>query len=207
MKHYDIYKQVDPKEIENLVQSAAMTQLITLRQEDVQIGMFNPVYREGCFFLHLNKTDSQFQAIQRGASCRLVFFDFLCHIPSYWVHAENGGAATSYYRYAEFTCDTKIYVDADEVAEVCQNLLDKYQPEGGYAPLNLDSPLYKESLQILGIVCLKPVATLSKWKLGQNRPIKTRLQIMEELKQRNQGNDSRAREEIQKWIHSQQNPL
>jgi predicted FMN-binding regulatory protein PaiB len=51
---------------------------------------------------------------------------------------------------------------------------------------------------------LKPVQITTKWKVGQNRPVEKRLEIIEKLKNRNQGNDLRAAMEVERWIQMHQ---
>ncbi len=202
MKHYDIYRQTDEVEILNLIKSTSMSLLLTQTECDLQTGAFNPVHKEGLFYLHLNRSDEQFLALNKRPKARLVFFDFLCNIPSYWVDKDYGGAATSYYRFAEFDCDARVFVEFNAVATMCQLFLDHYQPEGRYAPLMVNIDIYKESFQTLGIVELKPTRTIAKWKLGQNRSIEQRRQIMTNLKDRNRGDDLRAVQEMEKWIQT-----
>src|SRR5262245_4782680 len=102
MKHYAVSKQEDPKEINDLISALPMCTLVTVTDQEILTGVFNPVYVDNSFYLHLNKTDDQFKALDQGARSTLTFFDFLCVIPSHWVDPQYGGAATSYYRHAEF---------------------------------------------------------------------------------------------------------
>lgn len=205
MKHYEATRQENRDEVEELIFFSPMALLLTIGDELIS-GVFNPVYRNGKFILHLNRTDEQFKALQAGASARLIFFDHLANIPSYWVDENYGGAATSYYRFADFDCTIETYLDAGAVAKISQEFLDRFQPEGGYAALSPDSEIYKSSFKILGIVELTPKRTTAKWKLGQNRPVATRTEIARKLRERNAGNDARAAEEVEKWIRRRENP-
>jgi len=200
MKNYDHYMQTDEAEIRDLVENSPMGLLLTQEGERLQSGMFNAVWHEGRLYLHLNRSDEQFKALKKNPKARMIFFDFLCHIPSHWVDAHYGGAATSYYRFADMTCDAKIYTDLEDVARVCQIFLDQFQPGGGYASLQENPEVYLSSYKILGIVELIPTQTLAKWKIGQNRSVKMRNQIAEKLRSRAQSQDLRAAHEVEKWI-------
>jgi predicted FMN-binding regulatory protein PaiB len=200
MKHYPKYFQKNESEVDRLVQSMSMCLFSTFNGEKKETGVFNPVYRDGIFTLHLNKTDDQFKTLLNSNSAELIFFDFLCNIPSYWVDEKDGGVATSYYRYAEFKCEVKIYSSAEEVAHKIGCFLEKYQAEGGYVPIKVDSPIYKRSLNMLGIVELRPKEVVTKWKLGQNRSVEKRQEIIEKLKMRNDKEDHRAAVEVERWI-------
>ncbi len=204
MKHYPMYVQKEETEIDRLIQSMSMCLVSTYNVEKREMGVFNPVYKDGIFSLHLNKTDEQFKMLENSYRADLIFFDFLCNIPSYWVDEQDGGVATSYYRYAEFKCEVRTFSKPEEVAEKVGCFLEKYQSEGGYAPITATSPVYKSALKMLGMVELKPVQITTKWKVGQNRPVEKRLEIIEKLKNRNQGNDLRAAMEVERWIQMHQ---
>jgi predicted FMN-binding regulatory protein PaiB len=200
MKHYPIYKQEKSSEVERMVQSMSMCLFTTINAEKRETGVFNPVYQDGVFYLHLNKSDEQFKSLLKFPKAELIFFDFLCNIPSYWVDAFNGGVATSFYRYAEFKCKVETYTEVEDVAATVGRFLEKYQSEGGYAPIDSKSATYQKSLNMLGIVELRPVEVISKWKLGQNRPVEKRIELIKRLRLRNHGNDFRAAEEIERWL-------
>jgi predicted FMN-binding regulatory protein PaiB len=200
MKHHSHYEQKNAEEINSLIQSMSMCILSTGADGKNQNGVFNPVYKDGLFYFHFNKTDDQFKMLERSSSATLIFFDFLCNIPSYWVDENDGGVATSYYRYAEFKCEVKTYSSPEEIHENVGIFLDKYQPEGGYSSLSMDKSFYLRAYKMLGMAELKPIETISKWKLGQNRPVELRQSICEKLMLRNIGNDFRAAEEVTKWI-------
>lgn len=197
MKNYPMYMQSSQSEIERFIEAQSMCTVSSGEHN----GVFNPVYLNGDFFFHLNRTDEQFKELQVRKKGTLIFFEFLCNIPSYWTDPQDGGVATSYYRYAEFTCEVEIYTSKEELANVLPVFLEKYQKEGGYEKLTLDSPIYQNDYKVLGIAKFTPTKTLAKWKVGQNRPIEKRLEIIQKLQFRNSGLDILATEEIQRWIN------
>lgn len=201
MKHHSHYVQKNKEELNALIQSMSMCLLITGTDGKTENGVFNPVYQDGLFYFHFNKTDGQFKMLERSPTATLIFFDFLCNIPSYWVDSEDGGVATSYYRYAEIKCEIKTYSTPEEIHENVGIFLKKYQPEGGYSALSMDRNFYLRAYKMLGMAELKPIEIITKWKLGQNRPVELRKSICEKLIARNQGNDKRAAEEVMKWIN------
>ena len=116
MKHHSYYIQKNQSEVEQLIQSSSMCLFNTGNEN----GVFNPVYQDGKFYFHFNKTDEQFKNLEKTGKATLIFFDFLCNIPSYWVDKEDGGVATSYYRYAEFHCEARTYSSPEEIHENVQ---------------------------------------------------------------------------------------
>lgn len=200
MKHCSKFQQTNTEEVERLIQSLSMCVLTTFDDGKKETGVFTPVYIDGVFYLHLNKTDNQFKALKRSLKGELLFFDFLCNIPSYWVDKLDGGVATSYYRFAEFNCEVRAFDDVATLAHKMDIFLKKHQSEGGYVPITAESSIYKKSLLMLELVEMRPIETITKWKLGQNRSVEKRLEIIENLKLRNHKEDLRAAQEVERWI-------
>src|SRR5262249_4863114 len=152
------------------------------------------------FYLHMGRGDEQVSALRSTGRATLVFQDILAVIPSYWVDAHYGGAATTYYRYAAFTCAARVIEEPAEVVSVLQGLMDRFQPEKGYEPLSAGSERYRKSVESLAIAELKVLSVDAKWKLGQNRPEAVRLEVAKRLRERGEGHDARAADEIERWI-------
>ncbi len=196
MKNYPMYMQNNQEEIERFIQGLSMCTVSTGEHN----GVFNPVYLDGAFYFHLNRSDEQFIEVIEKKAGTLIFFEFLCNIPSYWIDPQDGGVATSYYRYAEFNCEAIVYTEKEDMAKLLPIFLEKYQSEGGYETLKLDSAIYQSDYKVLGIVKFTPKRVLAKWKMGQNRSVEKRREIIEKLKKRNHGLDHKACEEIERWI-------
>lgn len=163
-------------------------------------GVFNHVYKDGNFYFHLLRTDDQYKDLKANPELKIIFFDFLCNIPSYWIDEKDGGVATSYYRYAEFFGTVEFLESREDLAKILPYFLETYQSEGGYDKLEIDTELYQSDYKALGIVRLSAKQFKTKWKLGQNRSIAKRLEIVGKLRERNLDGDGRASEEILKWL-------
>lgn len=205
MKHYPNTVQNNETEINRFIQEMKMATLTTYNQsssiDDIESGVFNPVFINNKYYLHLNRTDSQVKTMLETKKAKLTYFDFLCNIPSYWIDTDDGGVATSYYRHLDLFCDVKIYQDEKSLSEMLEMFLIKFQPEGGYQPINLQNKIYHSDFKVLVIAELVPYKQISKWKLGQNRDISKRLEIIDKLNQRNEQNDKRAAFEVSNWIN------
>jgi len=119
-------------------------------------------------------------------------------IPSYWVSAEYGGSATAYHRTVIFECEGTVVEDPQAVVAQQVRMLARYQPEGGFRPLNAADPLYRGALDTLAAVRMRIERTRVKFKLGQNRPPQARRRIVEELRRRGRPTDARAADAL-KW--------
>ena len=201
MQFYPIYEPTDPAELTACVETAAACRLMTRGKAGrLHCGIFNPVWEEGTICLHLNRSDEQIDDLQAEPRALVAFEDFLTNIPSYWIDPRYAGVATSYYRYAEFDCDAEVIRTEEALLKLFRDLMDRYQPEGGFAPFEGSLELYRKSLDALAVVRLRPRSVRTKWKLGQNRPSEIRRMVSAELRKRNRPNDLRAALEIEKWL-------
>ncbi len=208
MKHYPNSALTDPLEIERFVGEMKMANLITSHDgqfQKVESGVFNPVLIDGKYFLHLNRTDDQYKALKENPRAHLIYFDFLCNIPSYWVDELDGGVATSYYRHLDLDCEVKIYEEKESLAKILPLFLKVFQKEGGYKPITLNEEMYQSDFKVLGIVELTPISFKCKFKLGQNRDLTKRQEIMIKLTERGETGDLRAVREMQRWIDRESN--
>jgi len=201
MQFYSYYKQANTKEVESLSQDSSFCLLSTVSPSGIpHLGIFNPLQIEGRFYLHMNRKDEQVADLKERPKALLSFLDFLSVIPSYWVDEHYAGAATAYYRYAEWECTVELFEEPPSMLPVLQMMMDRYQPEQKYDPLNPELPIYKASFASIVVLKLTPVSSRTKWKLGQNRPMEIRNRVMTELKLRARDNDIRAAEEMEKTL-------
>lgn len=90
-------------------------------------------------------------------------------IPSYFLAPRRACPATTYFRSVQAHGVIQPVTDLAEKAAVLEAFMRKYQPEGGYEPLEADNPLYRGAIAGL-MVCKIPFEQLDgKAKLGQNR--------------------------------------
>ncbi len=205
MRFYPIYEQTDQKNVEDFIRSQASCRIITMTSDKkTHYGIFNHFFDGQSFILHLNRLDEQVHDLKSNPNALVVFEEFLSVIPSYWVDENYAGAATSYYRYAEFDCQAEVSDTPELLRDALQKMMDHYQPEGQYVPLDPGSSLYKKSFDALVIIRLTPTSSRTKWKLGQNRPEASRRQVAKRLRERGTPNDLRAAQEVEASIESTQ---
>jgi len=200
MKKYPFYEQKDFLELINFMKSQSMATLITWQESEVHCGVHNMVYENNRLWLHTNKTDTQCTDMLNQNVVKIIFFEHLTDIPSYFVHPTNASFATSYYRYLEIEGRAVIHTDPLRFKTQLQLFLDQFQPEGGYAPLDENEETYLEAANRISVIEILIEKIDSKWKLAQNHPKEKRLNFVAQLKQRNQGKDMHAAKEIEKWI-------
>jgi len=193
MIFHDYYANIPRAEVDRFVESQELCRLVTLGQDGTpHLGLYPFVYDGATLDLHLVRVDEQVQDLKLRPRCLAEVDEVLGVIPSYWVHAQYAGSATAYHRTVIFECNATVIEDPAAVAAQQLRLLARYQPEGGYKPLDPVDPLYRGALAQLAAVRLEVTRCRPKFKLGQNRPAETRQRLIGELRKRGRPNDRRA---------------
>src|SRR4029077_9896197 len=193
MIFHDYYSDVPRDDVDRLVQSQELARLVTVGDDAMpHVGLYPFVYDGKTVDLHLVRSDEQIQDLKARPRCVLEVDEVLAVIPSYWVHSEYAGAGTACHGTVIFECEARVEEDPEAVAAQQQRLLARYQPEGGFRPLDPNNPLYRGAMAQLAAVTLQINRWRAKFKLGQNRPVEARRQVIAELRKRGRPNDGRA---------------
>jgi len=195
---HDYYSDVPRDEVDRLVQSQELARLVTVGDDGMpHVGLYPFVYDGKTLDLHLVRSDEQIKDLKARPRCVLEVDEVLAVIPSYWVHPEYAGAATAYHRTVIFECEASVEEDPDAVAAQQRRLLARYQPEGGFRPLDPTNPLYRGAMAKLAAVTLQIARWRATFTLGQNRPVEARRQVIAELRKRGRPSDGRAADALQ----------
>ena len=203
MIFHDYYSDIPRAEVDRFVGSQELARLVTVGDDGTpHIGLYPFVYDANSLDLHLVRSDEQIKDLKQRARCVLEVDGVLAVIPSYWVSPEYGGAATAYHRTVIFECEAKVEEDPAAVSAQQERLLARYQPEGGFRPLDPADPLYRGAMAQLAAVKLTIIRWRAKFKLGQNRPAEARRRVIAELRKRGRPSDGRAAGALQWSIDS-----
>jgi uncharacterized protein len=198
MIFHDYYAEVPPEEIARFVASQELGRLVTVGPDGMpHVGLYPFVFDGGAVDLHLVREDELAVDLKARPRCVFEVDEVLGVIPSYWVSAEYGGSATAYHRTVIFECQGTVIEDPAAVVEQQVRMLARYQPEGGFRPLNAADPLYRGALDKLAAVRMQIERTRVKFKLGQNRPPQARRHIVDELRKRGRPIDARAADALE----------
>jgi transcriptional regulator len=204
MIFHDFYTDIARSEVDRFVTAQELGRLVTVGADGTpHLGLYPFVYEGDQVDLHLVRADEQIADLKGHPRCLFEVDEVLAVIPSYWVHAEYAGSATAYHRTVLFECQATVIEDPQAVAAQQLRLLARYQPEGGYRPLDPLDPLYRGAMAQLAAVRLDVVGRRAKFKLGQNRPAETRRKIIGELMKRGRAGDGRAANALQWTIDVQ----
>ena len=201
MQFYDEYKVKSQLGVDDLVARLPWCQFVTASVGgEMNFGIFNHVYVAGKLILHLNVEDPQVADLKASSKGTLLFTEFFTTTPSYFVDANYGGAATAWYRYAECSVEVEFAATPEAKVDLLKALMDQRQPEGRFVPMTVDSRLYKGSIDSLELLICTPLSWKTKFKLGQNRPVETRLRVAGQLRGRNMPGDVAAASAIEDWV-------
>lgn len=120
----------------------------------------------------------------------------VARLPSYFMDPHKACPATTLYRSAQAHGVLQAIEEPVRKARVLQRLMEKLQPEGGYLPIDAESPLYRAQVNGLLIAGLPLDALTTKAKLAQNRTPAERTTLLERLWTRGLPGDVRALELI-----------
>lgn len=200
MKFPEIQHQSDQKEIERLFNSQTTCQIITINESGrPRVGVYNFISKDDKFIVHIGKKDEQTKDLERDANCLVVFQDILSVIPSFWIDERYGGAINNFFRYAEFECTSRIIGNAQEMVPFMQDMLDGFQSEHRYDPLDPKSEVYREKFAMLSIVELTVLNSRTKWNLGQAKPKAAFDNVIKQLEIRREGKDEITASEMKRW--------
>ncbi|NQU68218.1 MAG: pyridoxamine 5'-phosphate oxidase family protein [Candidatus Marinimicrobia bacterium] len=138
--------------------------------------------RNGKIYFHGALDGEKFDAYQNGRNVSFTVIKSLAMIPSYWRTKEYACPATTYYLSAYGRSTGKIIEDVEAKADILQKLMEKYQPEGGYLPIQAGLEMYVKPMEETGVFELEITEWDVKCKVGQNQnnsaleKIKTHLQ-------------------------------
>ena len=110
-------------------------------------------------------------------------------IPSYF-STDDGRAcpATNFFISLECQGEASLIEKVEEKAKIMELLMRKYQPEGGYRPLN--TPDYAGVLEATSVIRIDLLAIKYRVKLGQQLPKSRFDRIVDSLEKRNASGDS-----------------
>ncbi len=104
--------------------------------------------------------------------------EHIAQVSSSWIDPVRACPATTFYRAVQAFGVLELEKNPDRKALAMEALMHKHQPEGGYAPIDPKSPLYRKALAGIDVVGLSLETLRGKAKLGQNRSAAERGRIL-----------------------------
>ena len=123
--------------------------------------------------------------------------EVVAQAPSYWIHPELACPATTYYLSVQAEGIVTRVDDRARKAAILGALMQRYQPEGGHAPITAEDTRYGKVLDSLLVAELRPSVLRCKHKLGQHRSASQIERVLSGLWRRGAAGDLRALRLIQ----------
>jgi nitroimidazol reductase NimA-like FMN-containing flavoprotein (pyridoxamine 5'-phosphate oxidase superfamily) len=149
-----------------------------------QIIPMNFVYANGSIYMHSHPRGEKLENMTRNSKVGFEVDQSLEFLPSYFTSPTDASQADTLYISVVIKGNATIVSNPKEKAMALNELMKKYQPEGGYEELSHDMKVVEE----VAIIKIVPVTMRGKYKIGQHMDKKTRLEIAKKILERNSPN-------------------
>lgn len=146
-----------------------------------QIIPMNFVYANNAIYMHSHPRGEKLENISKNFRVGFEVDQSLEFLPSYFSSPTDASQADTLYISVVIKGNASIISDLKEKAMALNELMKKYQPEGGYEKMASEMKIVEE----VAIIKVMPVTMRGKYKIGQHLDKKTRLAIAEKILERN----------------------
>jgi uncharacterized protein len=141
----------------------------------------------GAVYMHSHPFGEKIENIKRNSKVGFEVDSYVCFLPSYYFHPTDASQADTLYISVVIKGNASIVQNKDEKANALNDLMKKYQKEGGYESLSSNMGSVRE-VTVLKVV---PDQIRGKYKIGQHWIPRFRLKMARNIIQREGENDSR----------------
>ena len=142
-----------------------------------QIIPMNFVFINDAVYIHSHIRGEKLDNIKRNQKVGFEVDKSLEFLPSYFSDPADASLADTLYISVVIKGNASIVSDKEEKTNALNGLMEKYQPEGGYEPINPDMDVLKE-VEVIKII---PEALRGKYKIGQNMDMKSRIDLARQI--------------------------
>jgi len=149
----------------------------------------NPLWFEGAIWFHSSPGGKKMSCLQRDGRVHLSMVEPLSIIPSNFTDPELACQATQFFLSLSLEGLASMEEDLQQKARVLQALMEKFQPQGGFRPIQAQDPTYQKRIKNTALIRVTPKEISAKFKLGQNLQPEMMQRVIEALRQRGQALD------------------
>jgi nitroimidazol reductase NimA-like FMN-containing flavoprotein (pyridoxamine 5'-phosphate oxidase superfamily) len=142
-----------------------------------QIIPMNFVFLNDAIYMHSHTKGEKLDNIRRNDKVGFEVDRSLAFLPSYFTHPTDASQADTLYISVVIKGLGKIIEDRPEKTIALNGLMKKYQPEGGYEPIN---PAM-EVLDEVAIIKVIPESMKGKYKIGQHLQKNERTKLAQQI--------------------------
>ena len=146
-----------------------------------QIIPMNFVYADDVIYMHSHPRGEKLENITKNPKVGFEADQSLEFLPSYFTSPTDASQADTLYISVVIKGKASLVSEPKEKTRALNELMKKYQPEGGYEKLTPDMKVVEE----VAIIKVVPVTMRGKYKIGQHFDKKTRLEIAKKILERN----------------------
>ncbi|GIU71638.1 MAG: hypothetical protein KatS3mg003_1117 [Candidatus Nitrosocaldaceae archaeon] len=153
-----------------------------------QLIPMNFVYANDAIYMHSYHLGEKLDNIRRNNKVGFEAHKHVEFLPSYFFDEYDASQADTLYISVVIKGYAEIVNDLEEKAEALNALMQKYQKEGKYEPLNANM----SSVKGVTVIKVKPIIMTGKYKLGQYWPVEYRRYIASMILARTNNKDTIA---------------
>lgn len=150
----------------------------------------NYAYTGGAIYFHGSAKGEKMEDLTRTRQVTFAVAKEYAIIPSTFSDSPVACPATAFFKSVHIKGFADVVQDPAEKAEALTALMEKLQPEGGYAAIDPEDPRYKQMLKAVAVVRVSIEEISAKFKFGQNLSETRRDIIISRLEERGRPDDA-----------------
>ena len=146
-----------------------------------QIIPMNFVYIDNCIYMHSHTKGEKIENIRRNNKVGFEVDRELEFLPSYFEDPKDASLADTLYISVVIKGKASLVTDKEEKTLALNGLMEKYQPEGRYEPLQASMRV----LDAVAVIKVVPVSIFGKYKIGQHMQVEKRIDLANKILEKN----------------------
>ena len=146
-----------------------------------QIIPMNFVYIDNCIYMHSHTKGEKIENIRRNNKVGFEVDRELEFLPSYFEDPKDASLADTLYISVVIKGKASLVTDKEEKTLALNGLMEKYQPEGRYEPLQASMRV----LDAVAVIKVVPVTIFGKYKIGQHMQVEKRIDLANKILEKN----------------------
>lgn len=146
-----------------------------------QIIPMNFVYLDNCIYMHSHIKGEKIENIRRNNKVGFEVDRELEFLPSYFEDPKDASLADTLYISVIIKGKASLVTDKEEKTLALNGLMEKYQPEGRYEPLQASMRV----LDAVAVIKVVPDTIFGKYKIGQHMQPERRFDLAKKILEKN----------------------
>ena len=142
-----------------------------------QIIPMNFVYLDGMIYMHSHPAGEKIDNLRSNPNAGFEVDQHVCFLPSYYFHPTDASQADTLYVSVVIKGRAELVANSVEKSRALNALMQKYQKEGDYEPLEESM----HSVEEVAVIKIIPRDIRGKYKVGQHWSIPYRLKMAQKI--------------------------